>query len=259
MDNKEMEGPFPCPDIESSTIVCAFLPQIPNVRIKSFKMSECRTIRETAIYQEIISTIVNQKMSTSNHEISTCLMLFCNYEGHTTAKRWASAIQKSKENIVSVWGGVLLDFYAKRTHKTKNRKTLCEKIYADCIAILITGHIQTWSTVLDKKCNTKERVETRLKLFKDEVKLKKHSIGFMFACKARGTEMYEETNVESTIFKKLFPKVPLAGCFGYGEFGKVTTVDEVNEEKNDKGKHKRKKSKSWYNEFSTVFLILTYG
>lgn len=94
MDNKEMEGPFPCPDIESSTIVCAFLPQIPNVRIKSFKMSECRTIRETAIYQEIISTIVNQKMSTSNHEISTCLMLFCNYEGHTTAKRWASAIQK---------------------------------------------------------------------------------------------------------------------------------------------------------------------
>lgn len=52
----------------------------------------------------------------------------------------------------------------------------------------------------------------------------------MFACKARGTEMHEEANVESTIFKRLFPKVPLAGCFGYGEFGKVTTVDEVNEE-----------------------------
>lgn len=83
--------------------------------------------------------------------------------------------------------------------------------------------------ILEEKCNTKEQVEAKLKLLKDKVKLKKHSIGFMFACQARGTEMYKDANVESTIFKRLFPKVPLVGCFGYGEFGKIT-IDEVNEE-----------------------------
>lgn len=87
MDNKEMECPFP-------NIVCVFLPQIPDVRIKTFKMKEHCIVQETAEYQEIISTIVNHKTSMSNHETSTCFMLFCNDHGHTTAKCWASAMQK---------------------------------------------------------------------------------------------------------------------------------------------------------------------
>lgn len=88
MDNKEMECPF-------SNTVCAFLPQIPDVRIKTFKIKErvC-LVHKTAEYQEIISTIVNHKKSMSNHETSTCFMLFCNDEGHTIAKYWASAMQK---------------------------------------------------------------------------------------------------------------------------------------------------------------------
>lgn len=113
--------------------------------------------------------------------------------------------------------------------QTKNR-LLKRMDIPHCFAILITGSIQTWSMIVDRKYNTKERVEAKLKLFKDEVKLKKHSVGFMFVCQARGTEMYNESNVESTIFKRLFPKVPLVGCFGYGEFGRTTTVNEVNEE-----------------------------
>ncbi|XP_077271811.1 F-box only protein 22-like [Temnothorax americanus] len=248
MDNDEMErmNLFP-------KMVCAFLPQIPNVRIKSFEVGNCG-IQNPANYQEIISTIDEHETSISNHETSTCFMLFCNYNGQKIAKQWASAVQKRKEDkIVSVWGGVVQDIYMRRTCKTK----MFHKIDAYCVAVLITGPIQTWSTILDMKCNTKEQAEAKLKLFRDEVKLKKHSIGFMFVCKARGTTMYNEPNVESTIFKRLFPKVPLAGCFGYGEFGKNTIVDEANEEKNGKGE--RKKSKSWYNEFSTVFLIITYG
>lgn len=140
--------------------------------------------------------------------------------------RISSAEISGKENhVVSVWGGVL-----RETALTTKNKTLFQKMEApNCITVLITGRIQTWTTVLDKKCNTKEQVEARLKLFKDKVKLRKHSIGFMFVCTARGSEMYAETNVESTIFKRLFPKVPLVGCFGYGEFGN-TTANEVKEE-----------------------------
>lgn len=93
-----------------------------------------------------------------------------------------------------------------------------------CVALLLTGSVQTWSIVVDRKCKTKEQVEEKLKLFKQQVKLQKHSVGFMFACIARGKHMYQEENVESTIFKRLFPKVPLVGCFGNGEFGKDSTV-----------------------------------
>lgn len=88
-----------------------------------------------------------------------------------------------------------------------------------CVAITLTGPIDTWSVIVDKTCKTKERVEQRLKSFKERVRLKKHSMGFMFACCARGESMFDECNVESSVFKGLFPEVPLVGCFGDGEFG----------------------------------------
>lgn len=83
--DREMEDPFPF-------MVCAFLPQIPNVRIKSFKVAEHNSIQESAEYREIMNTIINHEASVSNHE--TCFMLFCNLEGRTIAKRWARAVQK---------------------------------------------------------------------------------------------------------------------------------------------------------------------
>ncbi|XP_011695471.1 PREDICTED: uncharacterized protein LOC105454507 [Wasmannia auropunctata] len=255
----------------SANMVCAFLPQIPNVRVKSFKIPENCIIRKTAEYQEIISTIVNNETSTSNHE--TCFMLFCNLWGRSRAKRWASTIRErlSKENeIISVWGGVVKDLYAQRAHTglckgQKRRFEFFEMHYyytPRCFAVLITGSVQTWSTILERKCNTKELIEARLKLFKDKVKLKKHSIGFTFMSPQCGADIHDKINEESIAFKRLFPKVPLVGLVGddefCGVFGKTTAVDEVNEERNDKKKQNCEKSKSWFND-STVFLILTYG
>lgn len=120
-----------------------------------------------------------------------------------------------EDRITSLWGGVVDNIIFSRP-------------YEYCIAVLITGSIQSWSIVVDRRCSTKEQVTKRLRLFRNQVKLKKHSVGFMFACKARGCGMYDEKNVESTIFKTLFPEVPLVGCFGNGEFGKNTMpIDEM--------------------------------
>ncbi|XP_011165961.1 uncharacterized protein LOC105200213 [Solenopsis invicta] len=255
MDNNEMEYH------SLSSMACAFLPQIPNVQVKLFKLTECEfcIIRRSIEYEQIISTIDNDEIS--SNQMSTCCMLFCNNAGHTIATRWSSVIQKSKRNkVTSVWGGVLKDIHVKCPNnlcKTSKYQVLHRMDAPHCFAVLITGSIQTWSMILDKKCKTKEQAEERLKLFKNKVKLKKHSIGFMFVCNARGSNLYDENHIESTIFKKLFPKVPLAGCFGYGEFGK-NTFDETNEEKNSEEGQRPKRSKSWYNEFSSVFLILTY-
>jgi len=59
-------------------------------------------------------------------------------------------------------------------------------------------------------------------------------IGFMFSCVAKGYNLYRKKNVESGIFKKIFPKVPLFGFFGDGEIGLDVLPDYNNTVKKDK-------------------------
>jgi len=44
------------------------------------------------------------------------------------------------------------------------------------------------------------------------------SFAFMFACNGRGYEMHRKPHVESTLFRKYFPKTLLVGSFTGGEF-----------------------------------------
>lgn len=87
--------------------------------------------------------------------------------------------------------------------------------------------VSSWSIILDSRIETQAQAEKELTILRDAVKLKKHSIGFMFACCGRGEDWYSEKHVESKIFKKLFPNVPLVGSFGGGELG-VSTVPQGN-------------------------------
>lgn len=43
--------------------------------------------------------------------------------------------------------------------------------------------------------------------------------GLMFACVERGAHHYKECDVEASLFRKVFPGVPLLGFFGNGEIG----------------------------------------
>ena len=42
---------------------------------------------------------------------------------------------------------------------------------------------------------------------------------FMVSCVGRGEKFYSARNIESQIFKQVFPKVPVGGFFGNGELG----------------------------------------
>lgn len=106
-------------------------------------------------------------------------------------------------------------------NRKDNKNNHCGK-FPICVSVALIGSVNTWSIVVDESYNTKERIEQRLKSFKNRICLKKHSMGFMFACCARGERMFHVCNIESSIFKKLFPEVPLVGCFGDGEFGENT-------------------------------------
>lgn len=118
--------------------------------------------------------------------------------------------------ISSFWGGMIKECYKKEKSASENVHPFL------CLGILITGRIKTWSTILENNCDTQQKVEEHLRIWKEQVQLKRHSIAYMFACHARGQSLYGKPHVESSIFKSLFPTLQLVGCFGDGEFGKFT-------------------------------------
>ena len=71
----------------------------------------------------------------------------------------------------------------------------------------------------------KRQVNKESELLKQLEKLKLvnmphgRTFAFMFACLGRGQHLYKKRNVESSVFKKVFPGVPLFGFFANGEIG----------------------------------------
>ncbi|XP_077503276.1 F-box only protein 22-like isoform X2 [Amblyomma americanum] len=45
------------------------------------------------------------------------------------------------------------------------------------------------------------------------------TVGFMFACVARGSKLHGKSNIEADAFARVFPGIPLMGIFGKGEIG----------------------------------------
>ncbi|XP_020291169.1 F-box only protein 22-like [Pseudomyrmex gracilis] len=255
VDDIEMES---C-SYSHNQILSAYLPRIPNVQISTLIIPYGTLIvHQKERLTTRMTTLLNciDKPSKQSDENSLCLMLFCDLDSREKAFTIISILKASCRNKrVSVWGGVVNRLHVKQANKSFPSISLNRQI----TVVAISGRMQSWSVVVDVKYKTKQQVEEKLKVFKDQVRLKKHSMGFMFACRARGQNMYnEERNVESTIFKRLFPKVPLVGCFGDGEFGTDSISVEQKKSKKNSTHSNCSSNKNWYNEFSTVFMILTY-
>ena len=112
--------------------------------------------------------------------------------------------------------------------------------------LLITDAVKMWSIVLDDKCLTRESIENKLKTFKEQVKLQKHSLGFMFYSITRVMP-----DVDLRIFKELFPKFSLVGCHCYGMFegNCIDRIDFLFQCCNEENRYKP----------TSTFIILTYG
>lgn len=242
LNEKEIEG-----NVEN--IVCTFLPDIPDVTIKTFVIGDnSATKNDISMSVENYSEEIRKVLSTpdKNSNKSKCLLLFCDLRGRGFAVKLSNSLRKSyTADELSVWGGIAKDLLVCNAKDNKNDR--CGE-FAFCVGITLTGAVDTWSVIVGRSYKTKEAVERRIKSFRYRVRLKKHSIGLMFACCARGEYMFDECNVESTIFKKYFPEIPLVGCFGDGEFGKNTLYKDPSN-----------KNAKWFNVKSAIFLIITYG
>lgn len=83
--------------------------------------------------------------------------------------------------------------------------------------------VRAASTILGPSVRGEQSVEEELTKFKQACDFdnwdKANSIGFMFACVARGIKQHGKHNVEADAFSRVFPGVPLMGAFGNGEIG----------------------------------------
>ena len=95
---------------------------------------------------------------------------------------------------------------------------------ASCVhGIVFCGsqeHIKVASIVVEPWSETIKEIEAKLKQLQATHIPEKRSIAFMFACIGRGQQFHEGVaNLESGLFRKLFPNTPLFGFFGNGEIG----------------------------------------
>ncbi|XP_033751069.1 F-box only protein 22-like [Pecten maximus] len=87
-----------------------------------------------------------------------------------------------------------------------------------CVA-LCGPQVRVASVLIKEDIHKPEEVEKILKQLKDCNLPEERSYAFMFACLGRGRGHYGSENVESSVFRKMFPKTPLLGFFGNGEIG----------------------------------------
>jgi len=89
------------------------------------------------------------------------------------------------------------------------------------------------------------------------------SIGFMFACVARGTHVHGRSGVESTLFRKHFPATHLIGFFGNGEIGfnssppPATTGASAAQDENLAQTHKKSRA-TYLHSYSTAFTVISF-
>ncbi|XP_061174156.1 F-box only protein 22-like isoform X2 [Saccostrea echinata] len=88
-----------------------------------------------------------------------------------------------------------------------------------CIA-LCGPNVQVASVVVKEDTDSEKEIEKELLKLKACNLPTEKSFAFMFACLGRGKSYHHgKENVESSIFRKIFPQTPLFGFFGNGEIG----------------------------------------
>ena len=93
-----------------------------------------------------------------------------------------------------------------------------------------------------------------------QTKGKRKSIGFMFACVARGSHVHGRPGVESALFRKHFPRTPLVGFFGNGEIGanSIDLLADTHSLRTPAYSPPKKSRASFLHSYSTVFVVISF-
>ncbi|CAD6208482.1 GSCOCG00003494001-RA-CDS [Cotesia congregata] len=189
-----------------------------------------------AIYQSFRSSVRRLRQV-------KCVIIFVNQNAECDAEPSIPDIFDKKVKVA--WGGVCKDLTVMPVCKPGLR-TVSKPMW---LGVLISGrNVRCWSTILTEDDDTDEAIRKKLLELKEQVEFLKHTVAYMFACTNRGSELHQgRKNVEASIFKSIFPDVPLTGSFGSGEYG---TYSEREYNSEDEG---------IFHQVSTTIMILSYG
>lgn len=206
---------------------------------KSFEMEECPAITALLIQKMPGLKIQHIPLSTkifqdSIQESNTvkCLLIFLPYSGSCSRARILKKYVQERNGQLAVGGSII---NASNSHHG--------------FVITFSGpNVEAASVILKPSDDTQDMVEAKLKRFEETGLLQNHCIAFMFSCVARGHYVYNEYNIESHIFQKLYANIPLFGAFGNGEIG-VNYLPNLSNSKKYSGK--------LMHEYSSVFVLIS--
>lgn len=130
--------------------------------------------------------------------------------GKVASGIWKACKNEESKSDVVVLGG-LVDSFLMVDKEVKN---------AGVVGLAISGNVEAISMV--HHGDTSESLQQSLKKLKRcGIPCDKYSntACFMVSCVGRGEKIYNARNVETGIFRKEFPDVPVLGFFGNGELG----------------------------------------
>lgn len=174
-----------------------------------------------------------------------CLFVFTKSVPHRkgSACRLIDHYLKEQDNDMAV-GGAVVDELCCRTSSSKTFSG---------VGIAFTGdNVKATSVILKENVRTWASAEKQLRRLQSCSVLGDQNCAFMFACVARGSGFYNNSNVEACVFHKLFPSVPLFGVFGNGEIG-IEYLPNSSAHK----KEKHTKIPAYLHSYTTVFVLLS--
>lgn len=126
--------------------------------------------------------------------------------------------------------------------------------YGSCFAF--SGeNLEAASIVIDKSTTD---VSKELSLFKNTGLLDSRScFAVMFSCVGKGIHKYSVPNYESSIFRMLYPNVPVVGVFGNGEIGTHCLPNVDKEDPENDARYKKFPARKCLKVYNSVFVLLS--
>ncbi|GFT60164.1 hypothetical protein NPIL_84901 [Nephila pilipes] len=176
-------------EIENGPAMSAiFIPEVSGVTISHFRVN-----RRNFDMSEFIAENAPVK----------CILVFLTSRGARSANKLVQSCLLHNKDLKMAVGGAIVD----RTEGLLGSVVAFSGPNVEAASIIIN--------VNDKK----EEIIAKFETFQETGLLNHMCFAYMFACVGRGFIFHEDFNVESKLFCKMYPKVPLVGVYGGGEIG----------------------------------------
>ncbi|KAI4499043.1 hypothetical protein M0802_005909 [Mischocyttarus mexicanus] len=116
------------------------------------------------------------------------------------------------ESTIPIWGGIVDKMSV--CHSGFQNKS-CKVATQYMLIFIDNQNLKIWTHILNETDDTEEKIEKSLISLKNNLQLKLHSIALMFTSFYRVKSFYQ---IESSIFKKVFPNLDLYHLFGEAGF-----------------------------------------